>query len=131
MQPTDAEMDVHERARGGLGRGSCRTWTLWSLRGLVWLWAGFWSWFAVGGLVSGEEGAWTHLLTPAGPALTMALLAIWRPATAGVLLTAAGLGALVWFNHPFARLVLAAPAIVLGVGLLLVTPRPASRPAAG
>jgi hypothetical protein len=89
------------------------------LRGLLLAWAGFWAWFVV--MVSlGEAPAppwWIPCAWLAGLAALVVLC--WRRAVlGGLVLVAAGCAAWAAFANPGARALLAAPAIVLGLGWL-------------
>lgn len=89
------------------------------LRGLSLAWAGFWAWFVV--TVSlGESPAppWWIPVAWLGSLATLVVL-VWRwPTLGGLVLVAAGLWAAAYFDNAGARALLAAPALVLGVGSL-------------
>ena len=90
-----------------------------TLRGLVLAWAGFWSWFVV--MVSlGESPAppwWIPVAWLAG--LTALVVLVWRwPTFGGLVLVAAGVWAALYFDNSGARALLAAPALVIGIGCL-------------
>jgi hypothetical protein len=90
------------------------------LRGLLLAWAGFWAWFVI--VVSVGELPRPPLWIPVAWLGSLALLVLlcWkRPTLGGLTLVAAGVGASVFFDNPGARALLAAPAIVLGLGCLV------------
>jgi hypothetical protein len=82
-------------------------------------WAGFWAWFVV--TVSlGEPPPppwWIPVAWLSG--LTALVLLAWkRPATGGLAFLSAGTWSAIYFANAGARMLLAAPAILLGVGFL-------------
>ena len=95
----------------------------WTPRVAVSAWAGFWAWFvlAVGisdvrdGLVGAVPivGAWLAALG----ALTASIW-IW-PRAGGALMIGSGIGAAVFFDNPWARVLLALPAVLVGLVSLL------------
>jgi hypothetical protein len=94
----------------------------WTPRIAVTAWAGFWAWFVVmAGTTDFHQGlrgtipvviAWLGALS----ALTAAVW-IW-PRVGGILMVIAGIGAACYFNNSGARLLLAAPAVVVGIAAL-------------
>ncbi len=91
------------------------------LRGLVLAWAGFWAWFVV--MVSLGESPpppwWIPVAWLAGLATSVVLVWKW-PKVGGLALVASGVWAAVYFDNPSARALLAAPALVLGIGCLVL-----------
>ncbi len=93
---------------------------LYILRGLVVLWALFWLWFIAAVLISEQSleglkyggGVAAAIIVAAGAACLF-------PPVGGALLIAGGAVAAWYFNGAAARTMLAAPAIVLGLGFLL------------
>lgn len=101
-------------------------------RALVVAWAGFWAWFVIA--VSLGEPPAPPLWIPAAWLTSLAALVVacWRwPVAGGALLAGAGIWAGAFFANPWARALLAAPAVVLGLvilaGALLHPRRLASR----
>ena len=93
-------------------RALCFLW-----RGLLLAWAGFWAWFVVAVSI-GEPPPpppWIPLAW-LGSLSGLVVLGWKRPELGGVALIAAGIGAALYFPNPGARALLAAPAIVLGLG---------------
>src|SRR5262245_19311250 len=89
------------------------------VRWLVLAWAGFWAWFVVA--VSIGEPPPPPLWIPAAwlAGLTALVVLCWkRPVLGGLALLASGVWAFATFANPGARALLAAPAIVLGLGCL-------------
>ena len=88
---------------------------------LLVLWAGFWAWFVVA-VSLGEKPAppwWVPAAWLVGlGGLTAA--GLLRPQVGGALLCAAGAFCAVYFRNPWAELMLAAPALLLGVGAVLI-----------
>lgn len=90
------------------------------LRSLVVLWAAFWLWFIAAALIS--EPSWEGLRhggVIAFAILAAAAAACIHPPVGGVLLIAGGVFAAWFFNNDGARALLAAPAVVLGIGFAL------------
>lgn len=90
------------------------------LRSLVALWAAFWLWFIVASLVS--EPSWEGVRHGSVIALAIvgaATAACIYPPVGGTLLIVGGVFAAWFFNTDGARALLAAPAVVLGVGFIL------------
>ena len=90
----------------------------WGLRGLLLLWAGFWTWFIVMVLASEGWGGWPHGLMIAVPIWGASVAGMLAPRFGGVLLLVAGVVAFWYFPHPGARTLLAAPALALGVAAI-------------
>jgi hypothetical protein len=90
------------------------------LRALLIVWAGFWAWFALAVAYGGAEAPPPWWI-PAGMLAVLALLVLlaWkRPMAGGIALVAAGAAAASFFRHPATQALLAAPAILLGIGCL-------------
>lgn len=92
-----------------------------ALRLLLLLWAGFWAWFVLAVSV-GEEPApplWIPLAW-LGSLGALVMLCWKRPRLGGLVLTGTALWAGWYFANGGARLILAAPALVLGLGFLFL-----------
>lgn len=91
----------------------------WVVRALLLAWAGFWAWFVVAVSI-GESPAPPWWIPAAWLASLAALVVLcWRrPTLGGLVLAGSGILAAVAFDNPWARLLLAAPALVLGVASL-------------
>ena len=91
------------------------------LRSLLLVWAAFWTWFVA--MVSLGEAPAPPWWIPAAWFASLAALVVlcWRwPTFGGLVLLAAGSWAGTYFANPGARALLAAPAIGLGLGCVLV-----------
>jgi len=95
-------------------------WFRLALRLLLLAWAGFWLWFVVANLVSDLRTvpwwipvAWLTSLP------TLVVLGWKKPLLGGIALIAAGAWSATYFTHPGARALLAAPAVAIGIGLVL------------
>jgi hypothetical protein len=100
------------------------------LRALLIAWAGFWAWFVLAVSFGGKEAAPPWWI-PAAWLSALALLVFlgWRwPKAGGIALVTAGLAAAGFFHNPWARLLLAAPAILLGAGCLALRGRYSTAP---
>jgi len=92
----------------------------WAVRAAMIAWLGFWTWFSIAEIISGEPGALMHLALPLAPMFVICGAAWLRPATGGVLLVLGGIAAGIYFATSGAMLLLAAPALVMGVLLILI-----------
>jgi len=100
------------------------------LRMLLVVWAGFWAWFVLAATFGGSEAPPPWWI-PAVGLSTLALLVVlgWkRPTAGGIALLAAGLAAAAFFDNPWARALLAAPAVLLGAGCLALRWRYSTAP---
>lgn len=88
------------------------------------VWGGFWVWFALMHLFSGEGNA--DGLVPAAlfalPVLLLSLLAVATPRIAGIMLIPAAAFGAWFFDDPGARMLLATPALLLGAALIYTGP---------
>lgn len=114
-------MGTHDACvRGCRGRGLA----LGLVRVLVASWAGFWAWFVVADGFShaggGDPGSVAMALAGVVLLIGLATLAWSRPRIGGSALVAGGVGAAVFFSHPTALAILAAPAVGLGVLLVML-----------
>jgi hypothetical protein len=96
---------------------------IWTPRVAVSAWAGFWIWFVLmvgtSDIAQGLHGAIPAVAGFLG-ALTALTAAVWIwPRLGGLALMAAGIGAAVYFPNNGARLLLAMPAILIGVVSML------------
>lgn len=92
-----------------------------ALRGLLLVWAGFWAWFVVM-VTLGESPSpawWIPVAWLAGLA-ALVVLGWRRPTLGGLALLACGAWAAVYFDNSGARALLAAHALVLGIGCLVL-----------
>ncbi|NOT30327.1 MAG: hypothetical protein HOP15_07755 [Planctomycetes bacterium] len=91
------------------------------LRGLSLAWAGFWTWFVVSATI-GDPGPVPWWIPVAWLAsLGTLVVLVWRwPTLGGFALVASGVWAAVYFDNPGARALLAAPAVGIGVGCLVL-----------
>jgi len=93
---------------------------VWCCRGVLVVWAAFWTWFALAGALSPGHG-WGEVWIVALPAIALGAIA-WRwPVVGGVLLIGAGVFSAWFFDHTAARLMLALPVVVVGTVLLLAS----------
>jgi hypothetical protein len=91
-----------------------------ALRALLIVWAGFWAWFVLAVSYGGSETPpplWIPVVGLGALAL-LCLLGWKRPTAGGIALVATGLAAAAFFANPWARALLALPAILLGAGFL-------------
>jgi hypothetical protein len=92
--------------------------TLWAARAGLLLWAGFWMWFNVASSPGDTGGLWWHLSF--GAILVGLGATSWfSPRVGGVLMIAAGMAAAWVFHQGAAYGLLAIPAAVIGVLLLV------------
>lgn len=91
----------------------------WVLRLALLAWAAFWLWF-VAAVSWGEQPSPPWWIPTAWVTfLAVAVLSSWRsPIFGGLLLSSAAVWAMIYFANPDARLYLAGPALVLGLGFL-------------
>lgn len=87
----------------------------WFARACIVVWAGFWSWFALAHVFSGEPDDIAHALLFTIPILATTITAWIMPRVGGVFLVACGLFSLWYFDNTFTRLALALPAVGLGI----------------
>lgn len=91
------------------------------LRVLLVAWAGFWAWFVLAvSLGEAPPPPWWIPASWLGGLGALVALGWRRPALGGAVLVAAGTWAAIHFDSSGARALLAAPAIALGLGSLLV-----------
>lgn len=86
-------------------------------------WGGFWAFFSVAEMVSGEPGAIMHVLFPLAPIAALLALAWLRPFLGGAMLVLFGGATLFLAGDPFVWGLLAAPPI-LGGAILATIARP-------
>lgn len=91
---------------------------MWIARAALVIWVGFWAFFTVGELLSASTGGWSHVLVPMAPVLVFAVGAWVRPIVGGSLLIAGGIAAFAFFDSVGAWLLLAGPAVGLGIAFL-------------
>jgi hypothetical protein len=80
-------------------------------------WAGFWAWFVLAASLDQPPPLWI----PVAWLTSLSLLVVlgWRwPRLGGFVLVAAGAWSATYFDHPGARALLSAPALVIGIGCL-------------
>ena len=90
----------------------------WGSRTATLAWAGFWAWFVVAtvvGEVRHGQTAGVPIMAGWLVALTGLTVGVWRwPRIGGPVLMAAAVGAAVFFANPWAQLLLALPAFLVG-----------------
>jgi hypothetical protein len=94
-----------------------------ALRVLLAAWAGFWGWFVLAVSYGGAEAAPPWWIPAAGLGVLAVLVVLgWkRPLAGGIALVAVGLAAAAFFPNPAARALLAAPAVLLGLGCIALS----------
>ncbi|HJP31059.1 MAG TPA: hypothetical protein QGF95_10935 [Candidatus Latescibacteria bacterium] len=92
---------------------------LYLARGLLIVWAGFWSWFALVHLAEGL-GALPHVAKIVVPLAGVAVLAWTRPFWGGLVLLAGALLTAWYFEHSAARFMLSLPAMLLAVMFVVI-----------
>ncbi len=97
--------------------------------GVFFLWAAFWSWFSLAEAVSDVEGGWGHLMLPFAPIVIAIGLILWRPRIGAWFLIAIGVAFASIFRAPFAWAALAAPPLISGGLLAIVSAGPRTRKA--
>jgi len=80
--------------------------------------AAFWIWFAAATAWTDGGGAWLHAGKFIGIIVALVATALLKPRWGGVALVAAGIFAGFFFHHLAARLMLAVPAVLVGLGLI-------------
>lgn len=112
-------MNALNHANVGGFKPTPRLVAFWLVRALLVAWAGFWIWFNVASSMGESEGHWGHLLFAAVTALLAAAGWFW-PLVGGVVMILAGMLSARFFPHPAAFTLLSAPAVVIGLLLVLV-----------
>ncbi len=102
---------------------------------LLLLWGGFWLWFAGASILSEFDPATLAipLFRFVLPLVLLIALGIATPRLGGILLIAASVYAVIYYDNTSARLLLALPAFLAGVALAIAGrggPRPAPPPTA-
>lgn len=100
----------------------------WVARGLLILWAGFWTWFVVMTAATDDGGAWKYAGQFLAVLLIPAACAWVFPRLGGMALILIGAWHLFFFRFGTVQLILAAPAIGLGVLFLVMGWRRARAP---
>lgn len=91
---------------------------------LLLLWGGFWLWFAGASIISEFDPATVGipLLRFVLPLVALLALGVFTPRLGGVLLIAGSVFAAVYYDNTSARLLLALPMLVCGLGLAVAGP---------
>lgn len=92
---------------------------LYVVRGLLLLWAGFWTWFVLMTLVSEGLGGWPYALRFLGPLAATVVVAWLWPRIGGLLLMLGAAFAAWYSDNAGARILLALPAALCGVACVL------------